>query len=197
MRFVVDDFAEGVFDRDPLVQRELTQLRAELDRCSRSLERLGARWGELRGEQPVSLCLSDLQKGVTESLPQSIRGRVIWTASSDQKICLPKESLTHVVGALVRNGIEASQEGKSVTVNGGIDHRAITIQVVDSGVGMSSQDLSRIGTPFFTTKDSGRGMGLGLFIAKLFADRLGGALEVKSDLGSGTSISLTIPNSGV
>jgi two-component system sensor histidine kinase RegB len=97
----------------------------------------------------------------------------------------------------VRNGIEASQEGKSVTVNGGIDHRAITIQVVDSGVGMSSQDLSRIGTPFFTTKDSGRGMGLGLFIAKLFADRLGGALEVKSDLGSGTSISLTIPNSGV
>jgi two-component system sensor histidine kinase RegB len=58
---------------------------------------------------------------------------------------------------------------------------------------MSQEDLKRVGEPFFTTKDSGRGMGLGLFIAKLFTERLGGTFDIVSTLGMGTRVEMQLP----
>ena len=58
---------------------------------------------------------------------------------------------------------------------------------------MSAAVLARAGEPFFTTKEPGKGMGLGLFLARSFAERLGGSLELDSTPGRGTAATLTLP----
>jgi two-component system sensor histidine kinase RegB len=53
--------------------------------------------------------------------------------------------------------------------------------------------LARVGEPFFTTKEPGRGMGLGMFLARAVLERLGGSLTLSSAVGVGTRAVLTLP----
>jgi two-component system, sensor histidine kinase RegB len=65
--------------------------------------------------------------------------------------------------------------------------------VCDTGQGMSEAVLRRIAEPFFTTKEPGKGMGLGTFLVRTFAERLGGELSFKSVPGKGTTATLHLP----
>jgi len=65
--------------------------------------------------------------------------------------------------------------------------------VEDRGVGMAEDVLKRAGRPFFTTKAPGKGMGLGLFLVRLVAERYGGKFELTSTVGVGTKSTLVIP----
>jgi len=58
---------------------------------------------------------------------------------------------------------------------------------------MSRDELARVGEPFYTTKPPGKGMGLGLYLVRLLAERLGGRLEFDSELGAGTTAILEFP----
>jgi signal transduction histidine kinase len=62
--------------------------------------------------------------------------------------------------------------------------------VRDGGIGLDAATLARAGEAFFTTKRPGYGTGLGLSIARGFAQRYGGALELASVEGAGTTVSL-------
>jgi two-component system sensor histidine kinase RegB len=61
---------------------------------------------------------------------------------------------------------------------------------------MSQDALRHAGEPFFTTKEPGKGMGLGIFLVRTVADRLGGRLTLESSLGAGTSAALELPLAG-
>jgi signal transduction histidine kinase/CheY-like chemotaxis protein len=69
----------------------------------------------------------------------------------------------------------------------------IRLSVTDTGVGMDPTVLSRVLEPFFTTKPEGHGTGLGLSMAKTFAEQSGGGLAIDSTLGTGTMVSLWLP----
>ena len=71
----------------------------------------------------------------------------------------------------------------------------LRFQVVDKGTGMSEEVLRRICEPFFTTKEPGKGMGLGTFLVRLMAEQLGGRLHYESVPGAGTSATLELPQS--
>lgn len=58
---------------------------------------------------------------------------------------------------------------------------------------MSPEVLARAGEPFFTTKPPGRGLGLGLFLGKNLAERLGGSLTLHSEPNAGTTACLSLP----
>ena len=83
-----------------------------------------------------------------------------------------------------------------------IDLRAWTergqwfIRVEDQGRGMAPEVLARAGEPFFTTKGAGEGMGLGLFLARTFAEQLGGGLTLSSAPGVGTQVEMSWPEVG-
>jgi signal transduction histidine kinase len=66
----------------------------------------------------------------------------------------------------------------------------IRIDVVDTGIGMDAETLANAMQPFFTTKPRGRGTGLGLALAREFAERSGGMLRIESTPGVGTRASL-------
>ena len=59
----------------------------------------------------------------------------------------------------------------------------VRIEVQDRGTGMSPDARRRAGEPFYTTKEPGRGLGLGLFLVRTFAERSGGSLEIRGHRG--------------
>ncbi|TDH60955.1 response regulator [Dankookia rubra] len=69
----------------------------------------------------------------------------------------------------------------------------IRLSVHDAGVGMPPEVLARASEPFFTTKPQGKGTGLGLAMARGFAEQSGGAFALESALGQGTTVSLWLP----
>jgi two-component system NtrC family sensor kinase len=67
------------------------------------------------------------------------------------------------------------------------------VEVADTGSGIPAEQLSRIYDPFFTTKDIGKGMGLGLSITYGIVQEHGGAMSCDSAVGQGTRFSISLP----
>jgi two-component system C4-dicarboxylate transport sensor histidine kinase DctB len=70
---------------------------------------------------------------------------------------------------------------------------AVVLSVTDNGSGIAAEDRPRIFTPFYTTKDVGAGMGLGLTIAHRVVTSLGGTLKVTSQAGAGSEFTVRLP----
>jgi len=69
----------------------------------------------------------------------------------------------------------------------------VVIAIGDNGPGIPPEIRSRIYDPFFTTKDPGQGSGLGLSIAHGIVERHGGTIELDSEIGKGTTFTVTLP----
>ena len=99
-------------------------------------------------------------------------------------IDVPRAGFGRVVASLVKNAFDATPGAESVAVDIARHGDAVRLIVKDAGRGMPADVLSRAGEPFFTTKEPGRGLGLGLFLARLFAERIGGSLTLESEHGT-------------
>jgi len=71
--------------------------------------------------------------------------------------------------------------------------RLVSVAVTDTGAGIPSDMLARVMDPFFTTKEEGKGTGLGLSMVYGFAKQSGGAAQIESAVGSGTTVKLSFP----
>ncbi|MDK1119563.1 MAG: ATP-binding protein, partial [Anaerolineae bacterium] len=81
-------------------------------------------------------------------------------------------------------------DGYSLTLTEG-DY--IKVSITDTGTGISSEDLQHVYEPFFTTKEVGKGSGLGLSMVYGFTQQSNGACHIKSTLGEGTTVSMYFP----
>jgi signal transduction histidine kinase len=102
-------------------------------------------------------------------------------------------ALRHLFAGLVVNGLEATSGGGRVAVATGLsaDRRHVRVLIRDTGAGIPPEELRAIMRPFYTTKP--KGLGLGLPLAKRVIERLGGTFEIRSVVGEGTSVELTLP----
>ena len=73
------------------------------------------------------------------------------------------------------------------------NRRYLEIVFADTGSGIASQDLDRIFEPFYTTKERGKGTGLGLFVSYGIIEKHGGTIDVASELGVGTFFTIRLP----
>jgi two-component system sensor histidine kinase RegB len=94
---------------------------------------------------------------------------------------------------IVRNALDVSAFGEPVELTARPADNHVTLIVRDRGPGMTADVLARAGDPFFTTKEPGKGMGLGLFLARNVIERIGGRLHIDSLPGTGTTVSLELP----
>src|SRR4029079_14619484 len=77
----------------------------------------------------------------------------------------------------------------------GVDGRpAVLIDFADTGAGIPAEHLDRIMEPFFTTKEEGKGTGLGLPICRRVVEEHGGRIELLSEVGRGTTVRLVLPD---
>lgn len=180
--------------RDPELAGDARLIRSEVERCRSILQQMSARGAEQPGEAPVCLELAGLLENVRCDLPLPDRERVRVVLTGDPGVAvLPAGAARQALAALVRNALDAASEAQPVTLGVARTAGSLEFVVTDSGCGMSQETLNRIAEPFFTTKAPGGGMGLGTYLARVFAEQLGGRLAFDSEPGKGTTALLQLP----
>jgi signal transduction histidine kinase len=104
---------------------------------------------------------------------------------------LHRGKIEQVVVNLVRNAVQASPAGGEVTVLVDEDARGPLVSVRDHGAGMTPEVVARLFEPFFSTKERGSGLGLG--ISRRVVDEHGGKLDVRSTPSEGTEVTVRLP----
>lgn len=178
--------------RDRSVESEARLIRDEVERCSRILRGMSAQGADSIGEAPVRIALPELLDLLIQNLPETQRSAIV-TAAEQIEAVLPVETTRQALGALVQNALEATSSGQPVELRAECSSGNIAFIVRDYGAGMSSSTLNRIAEPFFTTKAAGQGIGLGTFLARVFAENMNGSLAFESMEGEGTTAVLEVP----
>ena len=106
----------------------------------------------------------------------------------------PNQMLEVFVNIMI-NAIDAMPRGGELTLATCLaqDGKTVEIVVSDTGCGIPRQNLARIFDPFFTTKEAGKGTGLGLSVTYGIIDRHNGSIDVDSEVGRGTTLTIRLP----
>jgi signal transduction histidine kinase len=107
--------------------------------------------------------------------------------------CIDVEALRQIIVNTGLNAIQAMPDGGSLTVATARTGDRLTITVRDTGTGIDPAIMDRIFDPFFTTKDVGEGTGLGLAVTYSLIQQMGGSIDVQSEPGRGTVLTITLP----
>jgi PAS domain S-box-containing protein len=158
--------------------------------------------------EPQQVDLTKLQESVWDLLTHTLGGLVniewraaedVWHAYADQA------QLELALVNLIINARDAMPSGGTVTVS--VDKRDleldnwaglasgdyVLLSVSDTGIGIASADLEKVMEPFYTTKELGKGSGLGLSMVYGFAQQSNGAFRLVSEVGHGTTAELWLP----
>ncbi|MDX6402598.1 MAG: hypothetical protein QOH70_53 [Blastocatellia bacterium] len=190
---------EGAFSDSPDAEdlREyLGLIRDEAFRC-KSITNGLLDFSRLRAGQRVPVDMTEIIKATARLVTHQQRGddiQIVIEAAAD----LPSVSgdvgqLQQAVIALATNAIDAMPDGGTLTLRAIRSKSRILVQVLDTGIGIAPENMTRIFDPFFTTKDVGHGTGLGLAVCYGILSDHGGRLDVRSTLGKGTTFTITLP----
>jgi signal transduction histidine kinase/ActR/RegA family two-component response regulator len=157
--------------------------------------------------KPETIDLARQIGGMRELLDRSLRGDVLVTldfAPDLWPVEVDASELELVVLNLAVNARDAMPKGGSIEIRAenvslvdqnGSAKDFVRVSVSDNGFGMTREVQARVFEPFFTTKDIGKGSGLGLAQVHGFVQQSGGKIEIESEVGSGTKITLMLPRS--
>ena len=106
--------------------------------------------------------------------------------------CYPQQ-LNQVFMNILVNAGQAIKERGEIWIMTRADGEYVEIKISDTGVGIPEENLLKIFEPFFTTKDVGKGTGLGMNVAYNIIKKHNGDIDVKSELGKGTTFTIRIP----
>lgn len=121
--------------------------------------------------------------------------RIEFDLSQDiKKIWSARGPLQQIFLNITNNAIDAiGKDGKIILASRQIDEETIQVTIADDGPGMPQEVRRKIFEPFYTTKGTGKGTGLGLSITYGLVKKLGGNIDVKSEVGEGTTFEITLP----
>lgn len=178
---------------DDAMQDDARLIRREVDRCRHILSRMRLDLGEeVSFRSPVQL--AQLGERLRENFDDAHRARLKIQRHDDVETAIaPSRALEQSLLVLLRNAFDASPADRPVTLEISRGDGKVRFEVRDRGSGMSEEMLRRAGEPFFTTKEPGKGMGLGLYLVRLVAEQSGANFSIDSQLGEGTRCVLELP----
>jgi two-component system, sensor histidine kinase RegB len=166
----------------------------QVERCQNILHRLNL--DSLRAQSHNSTCTptGTLPGLLLKSLPPDQTSRVRFSGFDHSAAFNGSQSLLlQSLDILINNALAASPPGLPVEVGLDVADNALSFIVRDRGNGMDPETLKRAGEPFYTTKQAGEGLGLGLFLVRMFCESAGGHLGISSTPGGGTTATLMLP----
>src|SRR6266849_6300345 len=177
---------------DPDSAEQLRVVAAEVDRMETILKEYLSFSRPVEALQPKRVALGELADEVLSLMDaRAATAGVRLRRRGDAVIEADPRRLKDALFNLVGNAVEATPQGGRVEVEIDEVERAARIAVRDSGRGMPPEVLDRIGTPFFTTRDEGTG--LGVVVARATFAQHGGSLVYSSEPGQGTTAMGTLP----
>ncbi len=181
---------------DPGTQRHITVLLEEVERLNKAVEsvlRLGAPFRIQADKVNIQDSLRAMAQAATAG--SRAQGHIVRLTVPPEPLWImgDRELLHQALVNLVRNAFQAMPSGGTVTVAAQQAAAGGTIQVTitDTGVGLSAEDLKRLGEPFFTQRSGG--IGLGFALARRIIAEHGGTVEASSTPGQGTCITVQLP----
>ncbi|MDR3764812.1 MAG: ATP-binding protein [Acidobacteriota bacterium] len=176
----------------------LDLIASESKRCGELLQNLLS----FSRTSPINLSVNDINAVVARTIRLSehkaeIAG-VLLKVDLDRELppvqCDPAQ-IEQVMLALMINAIDAMPHGGNLWISSRLlpDGEYVELQVRDDGIGIPPELMSRIFDPFTTTKEVGKGVGLGLAVSKGIVERHGGRIDVSSELGVGTTFRIILP----
>lgn len=171
----------------------------EVTRCRDILTDLSARAGESVGEMPIATTSARIVEGLIAGLSPTLAAHLEVSYADDQSrevsLVTPVGTLTQVLHNLLRNAFEAQEDANA---RGAIElhiaaREAVSFHVRDRGTGIADDVRAKLGEPFVTTKGERGGLGLGVYLARAYAERVGGSLRFHRRKGAGTDVELRLP----
>ena len=178
----LDEVAQDIVGQSDRMAAEIRELLAYSRPSSYNPEPLQAneviRQGLQHYERAIAKQHIDVSVDLDESLPP-FQGDAIL--------------LRHVFDSLIGNALDAMPRGGDLTIRNWMaaDGRNAQIKIVDTGQGISAEQLSKVFKPFHTTKSNG--LGIGLALAQRVVEQHGGKIELTSREGQGTEVVLLLP----
>jgi two-component system sensor histidine kinase RegB len=178
---------------DPESVDDARLIRAEVERCREILARMSGEAGADVGGELDAIDLARVLEAALDRLDPRERRRVrVACAAPDATLRAPCLAVAQALANLIRNGLAAAPDASLVSLDAAAADDAVRFEVRDAGSGMTPEVLARAGEPFFSTRAPGAGMGLGVFLSRAIAERLGGRLWLESSPGAGTRAVLEI-----
>jgi signal transduction histidine kinase len=193
-------------DRDDLADlaEELADLATDLSSGAAHLRNLISSLGHFLRAQPTDttgvatdvLPIIRHAMAVCQDIAVRARGLILYEGAADLPLVrVSATELTQVLINLVANAAQAVlARGRSdgrVTVLARALDQTVNLQIRDDGIGMSAEVLAKVGTPFFTTRRDGTGLGLAQ--CQRLIGKAGGTFKIESEEGVGTTVNITLP----
>lgn len=190
---------QSVGDGHAALAEDARLLRAEVDRCRSILDRMATRAERAGLESGGELRAGDALAALRDALGDA---RDAARVSGEVRIAAgislgTRRDVLELVLPLLRNALAVAPANTQVELTAELAGERLRVRVRDRGPGMDVETLGRAGEPFFTTRPPGHGTGLGLYVVRLNAERLGGFLALDSAPGRGTTATVEWPLPGV
>ena len=203
IRLVGDTLSNGRYTSPKTVQEYAGLLSVEASRLGTSIDNLltyaryssspAASATDLADVEPTDL-VEDALQAVRPVLANLEFDLVVDVPPDLPKICIDRSAMIRALDNIVDNAIKYSTTDKHLAVRGRATARNVTLTVHDRGTGIARKDLSRVFERFYRGGNvTVSGSGLGLPIAKRIVESHGGWIEVRSVVGSGTEVDVTLP----
>jgi signal transduction histidine kinase len=202
---IILGFAQGLERRSTLdesTRAAVASIERQAQRCAqlvRALLDFSRKKLPLRERVAVAALLERVGELVRGQAQRSdIRFEVLPPAPELPELEVSVQEIESALLNLITNALDATPAGGSVKVSAyPVDHaQGVELVVADTGSGMPEEVLQRAFDPFFTTKPVGQGTGLGLSITRNIVEAHGGAIDVKTAAGAGTTVRLWLPAAG-
>jgi signal transduction histidine kinase len=203
IRLVGDTLANGRYTSPKTVQEYAGLLSVEASRLGSSIDNLltyaryssspAASTTELADVDPADL-VEDALQGMRPVLANLEFDLIVDVPPDLPQICVDRPAMIQALDNIVDNAIKYSTTEKYLAVQGTATARSVTLTVRDRGTGIARKDLSRVFERFYRGGNVAvSGSGLGLPIAKRIVESHGGQIAVRSSVGSGTEVDVTLP----